>query len=259
MSRTIDRTVTIDAPAEAVWRAITDADELVRWFAVEARVEPGPKGSIWISWGPGAEGGAPVSAWEPHRRFGWLEDRGTAKVAVDFHIEAAGGSTRVRLVQSGFGDSREWDDEFQMTDTGWAYFLAHLKFYLERHRGVPRGLVSFREPVSITRRDAFRRIAGRSGFGLDLARNKAGARYDTTTARGDRLSGSVVIANESTGQLAFTVDELNDAMVFLEIEPAESGVRPGLWISTYGLAAARLDDVRERFGRLYRDALKAPV
>ncbi|HSR43367.1 MAG TPA: SRPBCC domain-containing protein [Longimicrobiales bacterium] len=60
----------IDAPAEAVWRALSDAEELRRWFPLDARVEPRPQGSIWPSWGPGCETEAPLHAWEPGRRLG---------------------------------------------------------------------------------------------------------------------------------------------------------------------------------------------
>jgi len=32
------------------------------------------------------------------------------KLAIDFHVEAQGGKTVVRLVQSGFGAGPDWDD-----------------------------------------------------------------------------------------------------------------------------------------------------
>ncbi|HET6639495.1 MAG TPA: SRPBCC domain-containing protein, partial [Gemmatimonadota bacterium] len=33
--------IAIDAPVEVVWKALTDARELERWFPLEARVKPG--------------------------------------------------------------------------------------------------------------------------------------------------------------------------------------------------------------------------
>ncbi len=59
MSRAIKKEVLIDVAPDVVWRALTEADELSRWFPVEARVAPGAGGSIWLSWGGGAEGNAP--------------------------------------------------------------------------------------------------------------------------------------------------------------------------------------------------------
>ena len=42
--------IELHASPEAVWKALTDAAELVRWFPLEARVEPGEGGSIFMSW-----------------------------------------------------------------------------------------------------------------------------------------------------------------------------------------------------------------
>jgi uncharacterized protein YndB with AHSA1/START domain len=234
MSRSIVKEVTIDAPADAVWKAITDAEELTRWFPVDARVRPGPGGSIWLSWGGGTEGEAPITAWEPNRRFGWTETRGPAKLAVEFHLEAAGGRTVVRLVQSGFGEGPDWDDEFHMTNGGWSYFVEHLRWYLERHRGVPRDLIAFRELVEMTRPEAFARLLGPAGLSIDgsLGAAKPFESYRTTTPAGDRLSGTVVAASPDTCQMGFTIDELGGAIAFIEIEPAPARSRAAFWLST---------------------------
>ena len=42
----IDREVLIEAPAEVVWRTITEPDQITQWFAsrVELVVEPGAHG-----------------------------------------------------------------------------------------------------------------------------------------------------------------------------------------------------------------------
>ena len=42
MSRFIEKTVVVDSPVDVVWHALTDAEELTRWFPVDARVKPGP-------------------------------------------------------------------------------------------------------------------------------------------------------------------------------------------------------------------------
>ena len=39
-TRAFSMSLDLDAPAEDVWRALTDAQELVRWFPVGARVAP---------------------------------------------------------------------------------------------------------------------------------------------------------------------------------------------------------------------------
>ena len=98
-------------------------------------------GRIWLSWGPGCEGEAPIHIWEPPRRFGWTENYGTdeagkaIEVAVDFHVEAKAGTTVVRLVQSRFSASSDWDEMYDALVDGWTYFMFNLVFYLTRHRG----------------------------------------------------------------------------------------------------------------------------
>ena len=109
--RTIRKEIEIAAPIEAVWKALTDAAELARWFPLEARVEPGAGGTIYLSWGPPWEGTAQIDVWEPNQRFRWVEPSPFAKqhpafatMAVEWVLEARGGKTLLRLVNSGFLD-----------------------------------------------------------------------------------------------------------------------------------------------------------
>jgi uncharacterized protein YndB with AHSA1/START domain len=257
MSRTIEKEVVVKAPPDEVWNALTNAEELTRWFPVHARIEGGAGGTIWLSWGGGTEGRAPITAWEPHRRFGWTESRGPVRLAVDFHLSPRDGGTVVRLVQSGFGDGPDWDAEYHMTQGGWSYFVEHLRWYLERHRGTPRDLIVFREPLALPGQEAFARLTralgvSRNGAGVDLGEHEP---FRATTADGDPLSGQVVSLSPGTGQMGLTMSELDEAILFLEMEPNSGGCRAGFWLSTYGLPADRLGEARTRFGGLYTRAL----
>jgi uncharacterized protein YndB with AHSA1/START domain len=232
VSREVVKEALIAATPDEVWQALTDARELTQWFPAEARVSPGVGGAIWLSWGDGAGGEAPITAWEPGRHFQWTESRGPVKIAIDFHLTPHESGTVVRLVQSGFGDGPEWDDEFHMVSGGWAYFIAHLQWYLERHKGVPRDLLGRRDQVALTRDETFARL-------LTLL---------------DGLDTETVLSSPATGQAGFTSPSLNDAIVFIEIEPGASSCRGGFWLSTYGLGD-RLPDVRARFTSAYNAAL----
>ena len=53
-------------PAE-VWRALTEAEELVRWFPLQARVTPGAGGTMFWSWGDTGDWETRIDAWEPGR------------------------------------------------------------------------------------------------------------------------------------------------------------------------------------------------
>jgi uncharacterized protein YndB with AHSA1/START domain len=233
MSREIVKEVFIAATPDVVWKALTDAQELTQWFPIEARVTSGVGGSLWLSWGDGAGGEAPITAWEPGRHFQWTESRGPVKIAVDFHLTPRDNGTVVRLVQSGFGDGPEWDDEFHMVSGGWAYFMAHLQLYLERHRGTRRDVISRRDALTMTRADAFRRL-------LTVL---------------DGMDCRPVVSSPATGQAGFLIPSLNDAIVFVEIEPGATQCRGGFWLSTYGLGD-RLPALRDRITSAYNAAIK---
>lgn len=233
MSREVVKEVFINVSPEVVWKALTDASELTQWFPVDAKVTPGVGGSLWISWGDGASGEAPITAWEPNRRLQWTEARGPVKIAIDFHLEGRDGGTVVRLVQSGFGDGPEWDDEFHMVDGGWTYFTAHLRWYLEHHRGTRRALIGLREQASLTREDAFARL-------LTLT---------------EGLGTESIVNRPNTCQAGFTIPSLNNAILFIEIEPGADTVRGGFWLSTYGLPADTQAALRARITAAYRTAL----
>ena len=79
---TIEREVVIEAPAEVVWRTITEPDQMSQWFAdrVELVVEPGAHGYM----GFGDQGGpVVVETVEPPTRFSfrWNHPRGEEPVA----------------------------------------------------------------------------------------------------------------------------------------------------------------------------------
>ena len=152
-SRSFEVKIEIDAPVEAVWKAIAEGEEIAKWFAPEVRVEPGVGGAIFCSWGPGMEGSMKIEAWEPNRHLGIAEYRDkpygcapsetpaagdgvSRRIATDYYIEAKeGGGTVLRLVQSGFGPSADWDAEIESLSRGWPTFFRVMKHGIEKHPG----------------------------------------------------------------------------------------------------------------------------
>jgi uncharacterized protein YndB with AHSA1/START domain len=146
MSKSHETIIDIKATPEEVFRAITDPEQIAKWFAPYARVDPRVGGEYVISWAPEMQPGGVISVWEPPKHFANYRERSVAfngqgkpvdtgvaqKIAVDYYIEAIGdGMTRLRLVQSGFGPGAAWDDEYEATKTGWAEILKKLKEILE--------------------------------------------------------------------------------------------------------------------------------
>lgn len=139
--------ITIDAPVEAVWRALTDPEEISRWFAPRMTVKPGAGGHMVADWGPGVEWKTFIEVWEPNRHLRLVETRDKVlsaspvdvpldprRLVQDFFLESEAGRTVLRLVHSGFGSSADWDTEYEGTRGGWAACFFRLKQVWERHR-----------------------------------------------------------------------------------------------------------------------------
>src|SRR5260370_12266468 len=106
----------IDAPIEEVWKALTEASEIARWFAPKMTVEPGVGGFVLADWGPGLEWKTAIEVWEPNRHLRLAETRDyimtpagapekfePCRLVQGFYLEANGGKAVVRRVRSGVG------------------------------------------------------------------------------------------------------------------------------------------------------------
>jgi len=260
--RKLETEVEIEAPPEAVWRALTEAGELTRWFPPQARVEPGAGGSIWMSWDGKAEGTNRIEIWEPNRhlRTAWSEVGAPVRLAVDFHLEGEGGRTVLRLVHHGFSADAEWDGMFDGIRRGWSYELRGLRHYLERHRGTDRIVARADRAIGgLPVAEAFRRLLSARGLAAEgsLGGLVEGDRYAITTAGGDRLEGTVRYREEPT-DLALVVDNWNDGLLRLGIERwagPDSPLEAHLWLATWGVAADRVAALQEHWETLLAGAL----
>lgn len=133
----IEREILIEAPAEVVWRTITEPDQMSRWFAdrVDLVVEPGAHGYM----GFGDQGGpVVVETVDPPTRFSfrWNHPRGEEPVVgnsilVEFTLTPMGDDrTHVRVSESGH-ELRDWPDAEKQRYAGehregWGEFLDRL-------------------------------------------------------------------------------------------------------------------------------------
>ncbi len=269
-SRSIETAIEIEAPIEVVWKALTDGDELANWFPLKARVQPGKGGSVWVSWGEGLEFESPIDVWEPNRHLRLIQAEPTAppaegedppalavpfQIAVDYHLEAAGGQTVLRLVHTGFSADASWDNQYDGTVRGWAFELRGLKHYLERHRSTKREVVHAKASIEGMHLDeAWNRMMSPEGLLAegDLTGRSPGDRYAIATATGERLEGEIQI-NNPPKDLAATVESLNDAFLRLRIdEGCHTAPHPevNFWLSTYGLPPQQLAALQTSFESL---------
>jgi uncharacterized protein YndB with AHSA1/START domain len=120
----IQHEIEIDGPAEAVFAALIKPEELNRWIANQATVEPVVGGQYSFGWGEGH----PVKILElrPNERLAisWPHPSDTF---VTWTLAESGGKTRLTLVHSGFAPD-ELTDGLQ---SGWLNFMNWIKSLVE--------------------------------------------------------------------------------------------------------------------------------
>jgi uncharacterized protein YndB with AHSA1/START domain len=141
----IEREVLIEAPAEVVWRTITEPDQMSLWFAdrVDLVAEPGAHGYMHF----GEQGGpVVVQIVEPPTRFSFRWNHPGEEEAVvgnsmlvEFTLTPEGDDrTRLRVTESGH-ELRDWPDAEKQRyadehQGGWAKHLERLATLLAERR-----------------------------------------------------------------------------------------------------------------------------
>jgi uncharacterized protein YndB with AHSA1/START domain len=112
----------INRPAKEVFTGLIDPQQLERYMADKATVEPRPGGKYDFGW----EGNGPIKILElePDRKltYSWHHD-----TVVSWILEDSEGGTRITLVHSGFAKDRSTDDY----TAGWWKFVNYLKSMVE--------------------------------------------------------------------------------------------------------------------------------
>jgi uncharacterized protein YndB with AHSA1/START domain len=268
-ARAFEMSLDLAASPEEVWRALTVAEELVRWFPVDARVTPGAGGSMMWSWGENEHWTTRIDAWEPGRLLRLVQEdarpydaegrpvaegqAAPARIAIEFTLESHRGTTRLRLVHSGFGTGAAWDDEVEGISEGWQAELASLRHYLERHRGRDRQFRIARLSTSLSRDQAWTRLVGPGGFQVSPPDVTAGHPYDVLLPGGERISGTVAL-HLPRQTLAGTVRELDDGW-FRILTWSAPGGGTGVWagMSTYQGEVSRVEEFKAHAERALRE------
>ena len=129
----IEITKRIDAPTERVFAALTDPDELTRWFASSAESDPRTGGDYVLRFEFEDEsrnhtyaGQYEEVASNERVRYPWNGQFGDT--TVEFVLRPADGGTELTLIHSGWTDHAE--ESRQMHEQGWGFFLDNLARYL---------------------------------------------------------------------------------------------------------------------------------
>lgn len=102
---------------------------------------------------------------------------------------------------------------------GWTYFLWNLAFYVERHFGTPRSMVSERRSTTRSFDDVWSELLGPSGMAIEGLEGLTTGDRLTVTLGGLTLGGDVQYVRYPRN-LAGTLEELNDGLLCGEMEPS---------------------------------------
>jgi len=171
--RSIQVEVEVPGTPEEVWQAIATGPGISAWFApAEVEKRDGKPVAVTLNFGPGMESRSVVTAWDPPRIFareadGWVP--GSPPIATEFSVEArAGGVCVVRVVNSLFASTDDWDNQLIGTESGWPGFFRILRIYLTHFRGLRSAMMQVMAPVAGTKAEAWATLTvalGLSGVG----------------------------------------------------------------------------------------------
>lgn len=168
--RSIQVEAEVPGTPEEVWRAIATGPGISSWFAPAVFEErDGKPVALTVTLAPGMESRAEVTAWDANRKFvseapGWFP--GSPPVATEWSVEArAGGVCVVRVVQSLFASTDDWDDQLTGAESGFPGALRILRLYLTHFGAQPSAFMQFMAPVMGTPANAWAALS--SALGLD--------------------------------------------------------------------------------------------
>jgi uncharacterized protein YndB with AHSA1/START domain len=133
--RVVTREITIRATPAQVYAAFADPAAIARWFvdAAEGVAKPGEV-MTWIFRDFNLRLPVPIIDAKPNAEFvTGGEIPGRLPALMEVFIEQDGGTTKLRLVNSGFAEGAQWEEEYQGVSSGWTMALATLKHALERY------------------------------------------------------------------------------------------------------------------------------
>ena len=132
VGRTIEKELFIAAAPERIYRAFTVKEDLERWFATNADIQPEVGGGLNLRFPNDTINGAYVEL-EPDRRISFTWDErpkyGITTCTIELIPEADG--TLLRLTHTGFGEGENWDELYNGINGGWTEELGNLKTWLE--------------------------------------------------------------------------------------------------------------------------------
>ncbi len=230
--RTIELAVEVPGTPEEVWDAIATGPGITSWF-IPISVEEREGGAVTFDWGDYGQDTGRVTAWEPPRRV-VFEGGGDRPLAYEWLVEAKdGGTCVVRLVNSGFGEGDDWDEQYHGMSKGWLLFLENLR--LQRTHFPGRAARALIPTVMVPGPGdaAWATLCEAIGVPTDL---QAGDRLDTSGDGVPALGGTVqrVMAEPSVHTYFLVLDAPTSGTAFVAVEGDGEMVAASVYLYLHG-------------------------
>ncbi len=158
--RSVQVEVEVPGTPEEVWQAIATGPGISSWFVPAVFEEKdGKPVAVTLDFGPGMDSRSTVTVWHPPRTFtrtgeGWVP--GSPPLATEFSVEArSGGVCIMRVVQSLFASTDDWDGQLTGAEEGWPGIFRILRLYLKHFRGQRSAIMQVMTPVPGTAAEAW--------------------------------------------------------------------------------------------------------
>jgi uncharacterized protein YndB with AHSA1/START domain len=138
--RSLEKELFIKATPERVFQALTEKEDLERWFVKKAEVDLRPGGAIRLEWAPDAVEIGKILVLEPPHRLSYTwEALEPSPTTITLELTAENDGTRLRLIHTGIGEGEDWDTYYTSVNSGWSVHLKNLTAWLETGIGETPG------------------------------------------------------------------------------------------------------------------------
>jgi len=132
----IQQTVVIQKPQADVFRALTDADELMGWFPTRVESDPRVGGKYKFAWefANASENGSQEGEYvefAPNSLVSYTWKAEAVPTLVTLHLSESNGETTLELDHASLQEGADQDKLRADHASQWGFFLMNLKSYLE--------------------------------------------------------------------------------------------------------------------------------
>lgn len=253
IGRIIRAEIRTKATPEQAYEAWADPEKIAHWFPdrAEGKAEPGAT-ITWIFDKFNYRIPYEVLIAQPAGKFAirWNPPPGMNPGILEITITKEGGETVVRLVNSGFREGAEWNDEFEGIDSGWRMSLALLKHYLDNYFGIPRTSFLVMRPAEFSFEQIVQLHRTAAGLKKWLTKSgqygEVGESFVLELQEGGKASGHVLA--KSNRETTLSWDEIRGV---LELKAFSMGPQKMLCMRGcgWGLSMAKAIELEEQMQR----------